>query len=846
LKSLRLFAALFGFANRIYLILGTSFIFLLLSLSSASADDVPPLQTPVLPIDPNTGTALQTPELLSPATYAPLSIDSAEQSVQQAEDILTTSVGLASPYQLSQNNSPITDAQAAIADATSSVAKAKSDIIAVETATALNNSAQVELAAATQSVANAQTHVENATTAVSDAQTTLDNVTAELPVLQTAANTACTNFYVENGNLGTATSDLVTATSSLANAETHLSNETAGLEYRQGVVVMATQVLDNANAMVEYLQEGLTSQKATRDQIQAVVNANTTVGLTETIYKDTGYNNAPPLGAGYIMTVTTDTNGISEQWGNGGPVAGANDDFQVKWEGQITSTVTQNINFYAPADDGVKLYLDNVLVINDWRDKGGGGSVSAPVSFTAGVAKNIIMWFYENGGGANVQLQWNANGYWQTVPATAFGQCNVTPEQLAALEQANQSVNDVAANLATWVENQRIAVNSLAANQGDVAYSLQIVADAQTAKDNAAAAVIEAQTAYDVQLEVRDAAYAEWQSAIQSVNAQATSIADAQTTYELAQVTLKNAIALHSEAEAILIEKQTIAEITAATLTSVYQTAVDNVQLAQTLSDVALSKANIASTAISTTPINAPRPPIDPPFVVDPPVDVPPVEQPPIEQPPVEQPPVEQPPTEEPPVEQPPTEEPPAPVVEPPTPVEEAPPVVTENSTPAEIAAAVEAVIAAADGEAVTAAAIAEAGLTYADLPPATPVEVRTDENGNQVIITAEVAAALQVLESPSELIGAIFSDPGQVLLALGSIGADMSPQEREEAQKMVVATVIAGGAAMNAVGAAASAAGGSTGGGSKGGGSPKGGGTGGGPAAGGDKPKRTVRRRNT
>jgi hypothetical protein len=112
-------------------------------------------------------------------------------------------------------------------------------------------------------------------------------------------------------------------------------------------------------------------------------------------------------------------------------------------------------------------------------------------------------------------------------------------------------------------------------------------------------------------------------------------------------------------------------------------------------------------------------------------------------------------------------------------------------------------------------------------LPPETPVDVRTDENGNEVIITAEVAAALTLIENPSELIGALFEDPGQVLLALGSIGADMSPEEREEATQMVVATVVAAGAAINAAAAAAAAAatttGGSTGGSSSGGGAPTG-----------------------
>ena len=151
------------------------------------------------------------------------------------------------------------------------------------------------------------------------------------------------------------------------------------------------------------------------------------------------------------------------------------------------------------------------------------------------------------------------------------------------------------------------------------------------------------------------------------------------------------------------------------------------------------------------------------------------------------------------------------------------------NLTSAEKELVAEALIASAvGGEALTSEQIQEAGISYGDLPAETPVDVRTDENGNAVIITAEVAEALVLLENPAELLGELFSDPSQALLALGSIGADMSPEEREEATDMVVATVVAAGAAMNAVGAAAGAVGGSSsgstgGGGSSGGGGPSG-----------------------
>jgi hypothetical protein len=204
-------------------------------------------------------------------------------------------------------------------------------------------------------------------------------------------------------------------------------------------------------------------------------------------------------------------------------------------------------------------------------------------------------------------------------------------------------------------------------------------------------------------------------------------------------------------------------------------------------------------------PVVEPEPPIEEP---EPPVVEPepptPVEEPPVE---AEEPPVEA--EEPPPVEEEPPaveEEPPAIEEEPPALAEEPPLVADEDSTDEEKELIAEALIEAAEGEAVTAEAIAEAGLTYADLPPETPVEVRQDENGNEVVITAEVAAALIVLENPAELISAIFTDPGQALLALGSVGADMSEEERAESQETIVAAVIVGGiATQSALTAAAS-----------------------------------------
>jgi len=116
-----------------------------------------------------------------------------------------------------------------------------------------------------------------------------------------------------------------------------------------------------------------------------------------------------------------------------------------------------------------------------------------------------------------------------------------------------------------------------------------------------------------------------------------------------------------------------------------------------------------------------------------------------------------------------------------------------------------------APGENLTKEQVADAGIKLTDLPPETPVEVRTSESGDAVVITAEVGAQIEIVTNPAAFAQELLSNPIAALSALGSIGADMSTAEREEATKMVVATVVATGAALNAVTVAGAAAGAAT-----------------------------------
>jgi hypothetical protein len=60
------------------------------------------------------------------------------------------------------------------------------------------------------------------------------------------------------------------------------------------------------------------------------------------------------------------------------------------------------------------------------------------------------------------------------------------------------------------------------------------------------------------------------------------------------------------------------------------------------------------------------------------------------------------------------------------------------------------------------------------------------------VILEAGVAIIFETLADPAALVGELFSDPGQVVEALGQLGADMTEEERETSQDVVVAAVVA------------------------------------------------------
>ncbi len=94
-------------------------------------------------------------------------------------------------------------------------------------------------------------------------------------------------------------------------------------------------------------------------------------------------------------------------WGNGSPEPGVVnvDNFKVRWTGEVEIPSTGTYTFYTQTDDGVRLWVNDVLVLENWTDHGSTMD-SGDINLKGGQRYPIKLEWYENGGGAICQLSW--------------------------------------------------------------------------------------------------------------------------------------------------------------------------------------------------------------------------------------------------------------------------------------------------------------------------------------------------------------------------------------------------------------------------------------------------------
>jgi chitodextrinase len=204
----------------------------------------------------------------------------------------------------------------------------------------------------------------------------------------------------------------VAASSSQVNLTWTAATDNVGVT---GYVLTRGGVQINESAGLTFADSGLAAGTSYTYAITAV-DAAGNVGPAKTATVTTPAA-APPAGSGwagaYFANTTLSGAAISRadptinfSWGTGSPISGIGvDNFSARWTGQVTAAKTGTYTFYTQADGGVRLYINDKLVINHWTADA--NNQTTTWGLTAGSPLNIRLEYFDTTGTATAQLLWS-------------------------------------------------------------------------------------------------------------------------------------------------------------------------------------------------------------------------------------------------------------------------------------------------------------------------------------------------------------------------------------------------------------------------------------------------------
>ncbi len=148
-------------------------------------------------------------------------------------------------------------------------------------------------------------------------------------------------------------------------------------------------------------------------------------------FKGEYYKNVDPLFTGTKITRTDSW--INFNWGTGYPHGYTTigyDTFSVNWTGYVILRYTGSYTFYTYSDDGVKLYVNDQLIVNDWsvhaaRERSG------KIDLNAFVRYPIRLEYFENKDKAVAKLSWSSSQQNKEIipPTRTFTSLPAVPSQ---------------------------------------------------------------------------------------------------------------------------------------------------------------------------------------------------------------------------------------------------------------------------------------------------------------------------------------------------------------------------------------------------------------------------------
>jgi glucose/arabinose dehydrogenase len=106
---------------------------------------------------------------------------------------------------------------------------------------------------------------------------------------------------------------------------------------------------------------------------------------------------------------------LNFNWGNSSPdPLIAADTFSVRWTGQVEAQYDELYNFYTTSDDGVRLFVDGQLVIDNFVDQGP-TTRSGQFQMAKGQKYDLRVEYYDRFGNAGSKLEWSSTSQFRQV-----------------------------------------------------------------------------------------------------------------------------------------------------------------------------------------------------------------------------------------------------------------------------------------------------------------------------------------------------------------------------------------------------------------------------------------------
>jgi hypothetical protein len=182
----------------------------------------------------------------------------------------------------------------------------------------------------------------------------------------------------------------------------------SNVDGQTATVSLALEHRDNALEEKEVAQDALVIANINLQTTRADVETAGGAGLSYTVYNllRTGNNQATPG-----STICSGLwNGNSMQL----PVCGRYENFIVKFTGKITVPDHWTSTYFAGStDDGFRMFVDGQLAINNWVEQGVRWSPMSPIyDVSEDKTLDVEIWWYNGGGPGSYHLGWAIPGGW--------------------------------------------------------------------------------------------------------------------------------------------------------------------------------------------------------------------------------------------------------------------------------------------------------------------------------------------------------------------------------------------------------------------------------------------------